>query len=141
MKHTCQSGWVVVPVISAHRACRMGRWDNGRGKCVPKSPRIKPRGSCPPPPLINNGYFLSELAEKYNREKPYVLPVSGAYQHTYEVNFMLEINTFRVFLSIISIKLSPKCLSLSTLFNSIRSLVSLLFITSCSIKIRGRGEI
>ena len=89
MKHTCQSGWVVVPVSSANRACRMGRWDGSRGKCVPKSPRIKPRGSCPPPPLINNGYFLSELAERFHGEKPYVLPVSGAYQHTYEVTLFL----------------------------------------------------
>ena len=86
MKHTCQSGWVVVPVGAANRACRMGRWDGQHGKCVPKTPRIKPRGSCPPPPLINNGYFLSE---RFSGEKPYVLPVSGNYQHTYEVRIIL----------------------------------------------------
>jgi hypothetical protein len=40
------------------------------------------RGSCPPPPVINNGYFLSE---RYSGEKPYVLPVSGSSQQTYEV--------------------------------------------------------
>jgi len=82
MKHSCQNGYVVVPVGATTRVCRMGRWDGQQGKCIKKVPRIKPRGSCPPPPLINNGYFLSE---RYSGEKPYVLPVSGNYQHTYEI--------------------------------------------------------
>jgi len=81
MKHTCPNGWIVVPVGSTTRVCRTGRWDGQQGKCVKEVARVKPRGSCPPPPLINNGYFLSE---RYSGEKPYVLPVSG-FQLTYEV--------------------------------------------------------
>ncbi|XP_023343359.1 sushi, von Willebrand factor type A, EGF and pentraxin domain-containing protein 1 [Eurytemora carolleeae] len=82
MKHTCQNGWVVVPVGAVTRACRRGRWDGQQGKCIKTVPRMKPQGSCSSPPFINNGYFLSE---RYSGEKPYVLPVSGNYQHTYEV--------------------------------------------------------
>ena len=57
--HPPPPGHVVVPVVSATRVCRKGRWDGQGGACVRKTPRFQPRGSCPPPPLINNGYYLS----------------------------------------------------------------------------------
>ena len=81
LKYTCLPGHVVVPVLSATRVCRKGKWDGQPGTCVRKTPRFLPRGSCPPPPLINNGYYLSERS---SGEKPYVLPVSGQY-HQFEV--------------------------------------------------------
>lgn len=74
LKYSCHPGHVVVPVLSATRVCRKGKWDGQPGTCVRKTPRYQPRGSCPPPPLINNGYYLSERS---SGEKPYVLPVSG----------------------------------------------------------------
>ena len=75
--------WFIKVLIDfCFRACRRGRWDGQQGKCIKTVPRMKPRGSCSSPPFINNGYFLSE---RYSGEKPYVLPVSGNYQHTYEV--------------------------------------------------------
>ena len=53
------------------------------GQCVKKNPRFTAHGNCPPPPLINNGYYLSE---RYSSgEKPYVLPVSGHLTKTFEV--------------------------------------------------------
>ena len=55
LKTTCHPGHVVVPVVSATRVCRKGAWDGQAGACVRKTPRFQPRGSCPPPPLINNG--------------------------------------------------------------------------------------
>ena len=65
-----------------HSDCRKGKWDGQPGKCVRKTPRFQPRGSCPPPPLINNGYYLSERS---SGEKPYVLPVSGQLPKQFEV--------------------------------------------------------
>ena len=82
LKYSCHPGHVVVPVLSATRVCRKGKWDGQPGKCVRKTPRFQPRGSCPPPPLINNGYYLSERS---SGEKPYVLPVSGQLPKQFEV--------------------------------------------------------
>ena len=82
LKYSCHPGHVVVPVLSATRVCRKGKWDGQPGKCVRKTPRFQPRGSCPPPPLINNGYYLSERS---SGEKPYVLPVSGPLPKQFEV--------------------------------------------------------
>lgn len=48
-----------------------------------KNPRFTAHGNCPPPPLINNGYYLSERFS--SGEKPYVLPVSGHLKKTFEV--------------------------------------------------------
>ena len=82
LKYTCHPGHVVVPVVSSTRVCRKGKWDGQPGTCVRKTPRFQPRGSCPPPPLINNGYYLSE---RHSGEKPYVLPVSGHLSKQFEV--------------------------------------------------------
>jgi len=83
LKYTCHPGSVVVPVVASTRVCRKGRWDGQPGQCVKKSPRFKPQGHCSSPPLINNGYYLSE---RYTSgEKPYVLPVSGQLNKQFEV--------------------------------------------------------
>ena len=87
LKYSCHPGHVVVPVLSSTRVCRKGRWDGQPGKCVRKTPRFQPRGSCPPPHLINNGYYLSERS---SGEKPYVLPVSGQLAKQFEVNLICE---------------------------------------------------
>ena len=36
-----QPGSVVVPVVSATRVCRKGRWDGQPGQCVKKTPRFQ----------------------------------------------------------------------------------------------------
>ena len=95
LKYTCMPGHVVVPVLSATRVCRKGKWDGQPGTCVRKTPRFLPRGSCPPPPLINNGYYLSERS---SGEKPYVLPVSGHLSHQFEVGAIARSDCLRTIL-------------------------------------------